>query len=72
MRTESKQRCAGEKEDFDFFLLPGPLIYLKRPKGSYPFWITRGSENLRFHVLFGIVHEMSDDCEIVDRRRKNV
>ena len=47
------QRCAGEKEDFDFFLLPGPLIYLKRPKGSYPFWISRGSEDQGVFVLFG-------------------
>ena len=55
-----------------FRFLPSPRTphLFKTTKRVLPFWITRGSENLRFHVLFGIVHEMSDDREIVDRRRK--
>ena len=55
-----------------FRFLPPPWIhpYLKRPKGSCPFWITRGSECLGFHILFGFVQGMPDDCKMADRRRK--
>ena len=55
-----------------FRFLPPPWIhpYLKRPKGSCPFWITRGSECLGFLALFGVLQGMLDDHEIVDRRRK--